>query len=112
MRRVLNGIVFAGAACALVALSGCASIEDVEKAQATADQAVNAAGAAHQAANTAQSAADRAQASADRAQQTASAAQATATGAQQGVEGNRAAIAQLNTEVEALKPKQRVGMRD
>ena len=105
MRRVFNGIVFAGAAGALVALSGCASIEAVEKAQATADQAVASAGAAQTSANSAQASADRAQGSADRAQQTASAAQS-------GVDQNRAALASLGVQVEALKPKERIGMRD
>ena len=110
MRRVLNGFVFSGAACALVGLSGCASIEDVERAQATADRALSRADQAMASADRAQQTASNAQAAADRAVQTANAAQLSADRASASVTQSRTDVAQLNQEVESLRPRR--GMRD
>jgi hypothetical protein len=110
MRRVLNGVVFAGAACALVALSGCASIEDVERAQATADRALARADQALASADRAQQTASNAQSAADRAIQTANAAQSTADRTMASVNQSRTDVAQLNQQVESMQPRR--GMRD
>ncbi|HEX2761778.1 MAG TPA: alanine-zipper protein [Rhizomicrobium sp.] len=110
MRRVMNGILVAGAVTALIGLSGCASIESVEHAQATADQALADAGRAQQAALNAQAAADRAMASADRAQQTANAAQSSADRVASSVTQSRSEYTALNQQVESLRPRR--GMRD
>jgi hypothetical protein len=103
MRSVWNGIVFAGAASVLVGLSGCASIESVERAQMTADRA-------QQSADRAQMAANNAQAAADRATQVANAAQASADRAVASVNQSRSEVVALNQQVESMRP--RVGMRD
>jgi hypothetical protein len=103
MRRVLNGVIFAGAACALIGLSGCASIESVEHAQATADQALADAGRAQQTASNAQAAAERAQ-------QTASAAQSSADRVAASVTQSRSEYTALNQQVESMRPRR--GMRD
>jgi len=110
MRSVLNGVIFAGAACALIGLSGCASIESVEHAQATADQALADAGRAQQTASNAQASADRAMASADRAQQTANAAQSSADRVASSVTQSRSDVTALNQQVESMRPRR--GMRD
>ena len=94
MRRIVNGVVFAGAAGALVALSGCASIEDVERAQA----------------GRAQQTAMNAQAAADRAVQTANAAQSSADRVAASVNESRTQVSQLNQQVESMRPRR--GMRD
>jgi uncharacterized protein YceK len=59
------------AAASAVLLSGCASIEDVKRAQSTADQALALAGEGKAAAQQAQGTADQAVAAAQRAQSTA-----------------------------------------
>lgn len=59
-------------------LAGCATLEDVKRAQLTADQAVAAAQAAQGSADRAQSTADQGVAAAQRAQNSADRAQATA----------------------------------
>jgi len=69
-KEVIRGFVFAAAAAGLF-VSGCASVSDVERAQATADSA-------HAAAQQAQGTASSAQQSASAAQSTAEAAQSTA----------------------------------
>jgi methyl-accepting chemotaxis protein len=110
MRKGLKRIVLAGAACAFVGLGGCASIESVEHAQATADRALDSAGRAQQLASSAQSSADRAQATADKAQQTASAAQSTADRALQGESQTRSDVTALNSQVDNSRPRR--GQRD
>jgi uncharacterized protein YceK len=103
MRRVWNGIVLAGAASVLVGLSGCASVESVERAQMAADRA-------QQSADRAQMTASNAQAAADRATQVANAARASADQAVASVNQSRSEVVALNQQVESMRP--RVGMRD
>lgn len=110
MRNVWNGIVFAGAASVLVGLSGCASIESVERAQAAADRAQQTANQANASADRAQLTANNAQAAADRATQVANAAQASANQAVASINQSRSEVVALNQQVESLRP--RVGMRD
>ena len=80
MYRVF-GLTSLAAISGAVMLAGCATTADVEKAQATANQAVADAGAAHMAADVAGQKADRAGAIAMQAQATASSAQALAQSA-------------------------------
>lgn len=103
MRRILKSVVFAGAACGVLAVTGCASIESVERAQATADRA-------HARADGAMSAADRAMAAADRAQQTAIGAQTTADRALAASTQSRTDVTALNQQVESQRYRR--GMRD
>ena len=117
MRRVLNGVIFASAACGLMALTGCASIESVEQAQATADraliradQAMAAADRAQQTASNAQASANGAQAAADRATQVANAAQASSDRAVASLNESRTQITALNEQVESQRSRR--GMRD
>lgn len=110
MRKIMNGVVFAGAAGALIALSGCASIEDVERAQATADRALTRADQAMASADRAQQTASNAQSAADRAVQTANAAQASSDRAMASINQSRTDVAQLNQQVESMRPRR--GMRD
>lgn len=67
MENILRKITLVSAMGTLIAMGGCASIEDVKRAQSTADQALSAAQQAQQGAASAQSAAQAAQQSADRA---------------------------------------------
>ena len=110
MHKVWNGIVLAGAASVLVGLSGCASIESVERAQASADRAQMTADQASASADRAQLAANNAHAAADRATQVANAAQASADRAVASVNQSRSDVVALNQQVESMRP--RVGMRD
>ncbi len=110
MRRLMNGIAFAGAACALIAVSGCASIEDVEHAQATADRAQATADRALTSASQAQQAANSAQSAADRAQQAAVTAQSAAERAVTASNQSRTDITALNQQFENMQPRR--GMRD
>ena len=86
-------ITLAGAMMGAMALGGCATVDSVKQAQATADQALAQAQAGNAAAHQAQSSADAAMAAAQRAQATADAAgsaaqqaSATATSANQRVD--------------------------
>jgi uncharacterized protein YceK len=106
----MNGILVAGAVSALIGLSGCASIESVERAQATADRALANADQAMASATRAQQTASNAQAAADRAQQTASNAQSSADRAVASLEQSRTEVTALNQQVENMRPRR--GMRD
>ena len=105
MRRLsLKGAIF-GALSALTLLGGCATVEDVERAQKTADNALATANSAQSAANDAHQAAAKAMATAQSAQQTAQNAQASADKAIASVEGT-------NQQLAALSAKGRRGERD
>jgi len=111
MHRGLKRIIVAGVACGFLGLGGCASIEDVERAQATADRAVATADRAMSTANQAQQTALNAQSSADRAMQTASAAQTAANNAVASNSQTRSDITALNQRYESAPPT-RIGQRD
>jgi polyhydroxyalkanoate synthesis regulator phasin len=84
MHKLLSrGSLFAAGTVALM-VSGCASTDDVKKAQATADQAMS---------------------TAQQAQQSASAAQSAAQAAQQSADQNRSDIGALGSRVDALEAK-------
>jgi hypothetical protein len=85
--------LFAGA----IALSGCATTESVERAQATADQAMSRAQAA-------ETAAARAQSSADAAGTAAQAAATAAQGAQTSADAAGAEARNANQQIEQMKP--------
>ncbi len=89
MRRIVMSTAFIGALGALTMMGGCASIDDVKKAQSTADQALSSANAAQQSANQAQS--------------TASQALSAANAAQQSADRANAGVADLNGRAEAFK---------
>ena len=105
MRRLsLKGAIF-GALSALTLLGGCATVEDVERAQKTADNALATANSAQSAANDAHQAASAAMAAAQTAQTTAQNAQATADKAV-------AENASQSQQMAALLEKHRRGERD
>ena len=79
-KRPLHILTLTVAATSLIALSGCATVESVEHAQSTANQALTAAGSASQAASQAQQTASQALGAAQSAQQSADRAN-TAVGA-------------------------------
>jgi outer membrane murein-binding lipoprotein Lpp len=62
MRKYFSKGVLVAAVGATLLLSGCATTEDVQKAQSTADQALSAAQQAQQSASSAQQTADQARA--------------------------------------------------
>jgi hypothetical protein len=107
MHRGLKRIVVAGVGFAFLGLGGCASIEDVEHAQATADRALGMA-------NQAQQTASNAQAAADRATQVASAAKNEADSAMASNSQTRTDITALNQRFDSTpqSPPTRVGQRD
>lgn len=80
-------------AAASLLVTGCASTDDVKKAQATADQAL--------------STAQQAQSSAQQAQQTASAAQSAAQAAQQSADQNKSDIGAINQRLDDMKTRHR-----
>lgn len=110
MLKIMNAVVFAGAACALLTVSGCASMESVERAQASAERAQITADGAMSAAGRAQQTAGNAQTSADRAQQTAAAAQTTADRSWAASSQSRNDVTALNQQVESQRTRR--GMRD
>jgi hypothetical protein len=79
-KRYLHILTLTVAATSLIALSGCATVESVEHAQSTANQALSTAGAAQQAAAQAQQTGSQALGAAQNAQQSADRAN-TAVGA-------------------------------
>ena len=83
MKKHLHILVLAGAATTLLALGGCATKEEVQHAQATADTALSTAQGAQQAAGAAQQTASQALGAAQNAQQSADRAN-TAVGALDG----------------------------
>lgn len=105
MRNLMSRAVLLGTLGATLAMGGCASIDDVKRAQATADQAVSSA-------QTAQNTATQAGSAAQGAQNTANQALAAAQTAQQGVDKNSTAIASLTQQVQDLTPRRRVAERD
>jgi F0F1-type ATP synthase epsilon subunit len=100
MHLFLKRTAFAGAVGALALLGGCASVDDVKHAQATADQALSAANQAQQTASAAGSSAQSAM----------SAAQA----AQQSADKANASVAELSGQVQTLQQQKiaRRGERD
>jgi murein lipoprotein len=98
MRLFLKRSAFAGAVSALAVLGGCASVDDVKHAQATADQALSAANQAQQTASAAGSSAQSAM----------SAAQA----AQQSADKANASVAELSGQVQQQQRIARRGERD
>ena len=84
-------------AAALMA-AGCATTDDVKRAQATADQALSAANAANQKADAAMAAAQSASSKAD-------AAQASANAAGQKADAASASVAELNDKVDKMFAK-------
>lgn len=109
MRTNVKRVIVIGATFALLGLGGCASIDDVERAQATADRAVATADRAMSTANQAQQTALNAQSAADRAMQTASAAQTSANSAMASNSQTRSEITALNQQAEN---QPRRGQRD
>jgi len=86
MYTVLRKLSLLSAVAGTLALGGCATEEEVQHAQATADQALSAA---------------------QQAQSTASAAQGAAATAQQGVDQLRGEVNSLTTRVDGLEQKHR-----
>src|SRR5580658_8620601 len=84
--RTVSSAALLGAA---LTMGGCATVEDVKKAQATADQAMSAAQAAQQTANSAQSQAQAAMSAAQAAQQAANQA--------------NSGVSNLNTQVQGVQ---------
>jgi hypothetical protein len=105
MRRFsFKGAMF-GALSALTLLGGCATVEDVERAQKTADNALATANSAQSAANDAHQAAAAAMAQAQTAQQTAQDAKA-------GADRALADLGESKSQIAALMEKHRRGERD
>jgi len=105
MRKIVTTSAFLGALGALTLLAGCASVDDVKRAQATADQGVSLANQAQQTASSAQSTAQAAQSTAQSAGQAAQA-------AQQAADRANADIASLGQRVQVLEEKPKRGQRD
>ncbi len=88
----------------LLIMGGCATQEEVQKAQTTADQAVQAAAAAQQSANGAQQQAQAAMSAAQAAQQSANQAHTDISTLDTKVQGQQ-------QDIDNLKPKRRRGQR-
>lgn len=90
MENVFRKFSLAVVAGGMLVMGGCASVDDVKRAQATADQALDAAHQAQQSASTAQSAAQGAQQSADQAKAGVSALDQKVQGVQQNLDSYKA----------------------
>jgi hypothetical protein len=106
MLRLTGRMALAGVMAGALAVSGCATTGSVEKAQATADQAMSAAQAAGAAAQRAQSTADAANAAAMRAQSTADSATSAAQAAASQAQATSTQVQQMQTSIEEMKAKQ------
>jgi murein lipoprotein len=95
--RSISSAALLGAA---LTMGGCATVEDVKKAQATADQAMSAAQAAQQTANSAQSQAQAAMSAAQAAQQ-------SANQANSGMSDLNSKVQGVQQDVDTLKAKPR-----
>jgi len=105
MLRLTGRLALAGVMAGALAVSGCATTESVEKAQATADQANSAAQAAGAAAQRAQSSADAANAAAQRAQSTADSANSAAQAAASQAQAASSQVSQMQASIEEMKAK-------
>src|SRR5262245_52361776 len=115
MHRFL-GMTSLAAISGAIMLAGCATVDDVNRAQATANQGVADAASAHMAADIADQKAERAGTIAMQAQATASSAQALATvansSAQQAQADLRSAQTQLQAAINANSQRLARGERD
>jgi uncharacterized protein YceK len=103
MLRLANSISLVGLMVGAMALSGCATVDSVNKAQAAADHAQATADAAGTAAQSAAAAAQRAQSSADAAGSAAQSAGAAAQRAQGTADGAQGAAAAAQTTADSAK---------
>lgn len=101
----ISRISLAGIAASALALSGCATVDSVRHAQATADQALSQAQAAGASAQAAGAAAQRAQSSADAAGAAAQRAQSSAEAAASAAQAAAADAHQANDRLDHMKPQ-------
>ncbi|MFC3068272.1 hypothetical protein [Phenylobacterium soli] len=103
MRTAATKLTLTALLTGAVALSGCASIDSVKRAQATADQALAMAQSDQAASQHAQSSADAAAAAAQRAQSSADAAASAAQSAQSAAQAASAQVGDLSTRVDRMQ---------
>lgn len=104
MIKSISRIGLAGIAASALVLSGCATVESVEKAQATADQAMSQAQGAQSTAQAAGAAAQRAQGTADSAGAAAQRAQSSADAAAATAQTAAADAHQANDRLDHMTP--------
>lgn len=111
MRTAATKLSIAALLAGAVALSGCATVGSVKRAQATADEALSQAQAGNAAAQHAQSSADAANAAAQRAQSSADSAASAAQAAQSAAQAASAQAGDLSGRVDRLERSHRAPAR-